>query len=137
MTKGIQYAIAAVQDVMLAQVGVRGGPDFPPDKIAQAEPFSVCMAGTGSVDYSDGLTIYNPITLRLWLTVAHTDTPRNDAKVIGYGDTVPAALWQSLDLAGTVDAIEAIRIVGYGLWTINGMARYGWSFEIDVRITAC
>ena len=137
MTKGIQYAIAAVQDVMLAQVGVRGGPDFPPDKIMQAEPFSVCMAGTGTIDYADGLTIYNPITLRLWLTVAHTDTPRNDAKVIGYGDTVPAALWATIDLSGTVDSIEAIRIVGYGAWTINGMARYGWSFEVDVRITAC
>lgn len=137
MTKGLSYAIAAVQDVMLAQVGVRGGPDFPPDKIAQAEPFSVCMAGPGSIDYSDGLTIYYPMTLRLWLTVAHKDTPRDDAKVIGYGDTVPAALWASLDLAGTVDAIEAIRIVGYGPWQINGMARYGWAFEIDVRITAC
>ena len=137
MTKGIQYAIAAVQDIMLAQVGVRGGPDFPPDKIAQAEPFSVCMAGPGSIDYADGLTIYNPITLRLWLTVAHKDTPRDDAKVIGYGDTVPAALWASLDLAQTVDVIEAVRIVGYGAWQINGTARYGWAFEIDVRITAC
>ena len=58
--------------------------------------------------------MYNPITLRLWLTVAHNDTPRNDAKVIGYGDTVPAALWAYIDLAATVDGIEAIRIVGYG-----------------------
>ena len=138
MTVGIQYAIAAVQDIMLAQVGVRGGPDYPPDKIAQAEPFSVCMAGPGTIDLTPGgLVVYNPITLRLWLTVAHNDTARNDAKVIGYGDTVPAALWADLDLAGTVDVIEAVRIVGYGPWQINGMPRYGWAFEIDVKITAC
>ena len=60
MTKGIQYAIAAVQDVMLAQVGVRGGPDFPPDKIAQAEPFSVCMAGTGSIDLTPAVDRVQP-----------------------------------------------------------------------------
>lgn len=137
MTKGIQYAIAAVQDILLAQSGVRYAPDNPKDLAAQAEPVSICMAGPGSIDYADGLTIYNPITLRLWLTVAHKDTGRDDAKVIGYGDTVPAALWASLDLAGTVDVIEAVRIVGYGPWQINGMARYGWAFEIDVRITAC
>ena len=104
---------------------------------AQAEPVSICMVGPGFVNYSDGLTIYNPITLRLWLTVAHKDTGRDDAKVIGYGDTVPAALWATKDLSGTVDSIEQIRIVGYGPWQINGMPRYGWAFEIDVRITAC
>lgn len=137
MTKGLQYAIPAVQDIMLAQVGVRGGPDFPPDKIAAAEPFSVCMAGPGTINYFDGLTIYYPMTIRLWLTVAHKDTPRDDAKVIGYGDTVPSALWADPTLSGTVDYIEVVRIVGYGPWTINGMPRYGWAFEIDVRITAC
>ena len=31
MTKGIQYAIAAVQDVLLAQSGVRYAPDNPKD----------------------------------------------------------------------------------------------------------
>ena len=71
MTKGIQYAIAAVQDILLAQSGVRYAPDNPKD------------------------------------------------------------------LAGTVDSIEQIRIAGYGPWQINGMPRYGWAFEIDVRITAC
>ena len=137
MTKGIQYAIAAVQDIMLAQVGVRGGPAFPPDKIAPAEPFSVCMAGTGTIDYNDGLTTYRQ-TLRLWLTVAHKDTPRDDAKIIGYGDTAPMALWASINLSGTVDAITApIRVVGYGPWQINGMPRYGWAWEIDVLITVC
>ena len=138
MTKGIQYAIAAVQDVLLAQSGVRYAPDNPKDLAAQAEPVSICMAGPGIIDMTPGgLIVYNPITLRLWLTVAHKDTGRDDAKVIGYGDTVPAALWASLDLAGTVDVIEALRIVGYGPWQINGMPRYGWAFEIDVRITAC
>ena len=137
MTKGIQYAIAAVQDVLLAQSGVRYAPDNPKDLAAQAEPVSICMAGPGFVNYSDGLTIYNPITLRLWLTVAHKDTGRDDAKVIGYGDTVPAALWATIDLSGTVDSIEQIRIVGYGPWQINGMARYGWAFEIDVSIRVC
>ena len=38
MTKGIQYAIAAVQDVLLAQSGVRYAPDNPKDLAAQAEP---------------------------------------------------------------------------------------------------
>lgn len=137
MTKGLSYAIAAVQDVMLALPGIRYAPDNPPDMAAHAEAVSICMAGPGTVDYADGLTIYYPMTLRLWVTAAHKDTARNDAVVIGYGDTVPAALWASLDLAGTVDAIEALRIVGYGPWVINGMARYGWAFEIDVRITAC
>jgi hypothetical protein len=137
VTKGIQHAIAAIQDVMLLQSGIRYAPDNPQDMAAMAEPVSICMAGTGIVNYGDGLTIYNPITLRLWLTVAHKDTGRNDAKVIGYGDSVPQALWQSLNLAGTVDSIEQIRIVGYGPWSINGLARYGWAFEIDVRITVC
>ena len=137
MTKGIQYAIAAVQDVMLLQSGIRYAPDNPQDMAAQAEPVSICMAGPGVVDYFDGCVYYNPITLRLWLTVAHKDTGRNDATVIGYGDSVPAALWATINLSDTVDSIEQIRIVGYGPWMINGMARYGWAFEIDVRITVC
>ena len=137
MAKGIQYAIAAVQDVMLTLPGIRYAPDNPVDMAAQAEAVAICMAGTGLVNYSDGLTIYNPITLRLWVTVAHKDTTRNDAAVIGYGDTVPGALWSTIDLDGTVDSIEAVRIAGYGPWTVNGMARYGWAFEIDVRITTC
>jgi hypothetical protein len=94
------------------------------------------MAGTGTVDYADGLTI-SRVTLRLWVTVSHKDTPRDDAKVIEYGDSVPQALWATIDLDGTVDSIEAIRIAGYGPWNVAGQARYGWAFEIDVRITAC
>lgn len=137
MTKGIQYAIPAVQALIDAVAGVRYAPDNPPDKIAHAEPVSVCMAGPGVVNYFDGCIYYNPITLRVWLTVAHKDTPRNDATMVPYGDSVPAALWASIDLSSTVDSIEAIRIVGYGPWTINGMARFGWAFEIDVRITVC
>lgn len=137
----IAASIAAIQDVILAQTGVRGGPDNPPDKIAAAQPFSVAMAGPGTVNYSDGLTIWYPQTIRVWLTVAHNDTARNDATVIGYGDTVPEALWAEAatdpTLGGAMDSIEAIRIVGYGPWQINGMPRYGWYFEIDVRITSC
>lgn len=137
MAKGIRYAIPAIQDVVGALSGIRYAPDNPTDLAAQADPIAICMAGTGLIDYADGLTIYNPITLRLWVTVAHKDTPRNDAAVIGYGDSVPQALWQSIDLAGTVDSIEAIRIVGYGPWTVAGLQRFGWAFEIDVRITVC
>lgn len=137
MTKGLQYAIAAIQDILLAQSGVRYAPDNPKDLAAQAEPVSICMAGPGTVNYFNGLTIYYPMTLRLWLTVAHKDTGRDDAKVIGYGDTVPAALWADPTLSGTVDHIDLVRIAGYGPWTINGMPRYGWAFEVDVRITAC
>lgn len=44
MTKGIQYAIAEVQDTMLA-LGLRYAPDNPVDQIAQAEASAVCMAG--------------------------------------------------------------------------------------------
>lgn len=135
MTKGIQYAIQEVQDTMLA-LGLRYAPDNPVDQIAQAEASAVCMAGTGTVDYADGLTT-SRVTLRLWVTVAHKDTPRDDQKVIAYGDSVPIALWQTIDLSSTVDSITAIRIVGYGPWTVAGQARFGWAFEIDVLITAC
>lgn len=137
MTKGIQYAIPAVQTLVNAVTGIRAAPTFIPDKIAEQEAVSVCMAGPGMVNYFDGCVYYNPITLRLWITVAHKDTPRNDAAMLPYGDSVPAALWASIDLSSTVDSIEAIRIVGYGPWSINGMARFGWAFEIDVRITVC
>jgi hypothetical protein len=137
MTRGIQYAIPAVQDILAAQTGVRAAPDNPPDKVAEAEPVSICMAGPGTIDYFDGCVYFRPITLRLWLTVAHKDTARNDAKILPYGDSVPAALWADPTLSSTVDSIETIRIVGYGPWQINGMARYGWAFEIDVRITVC
>jgi hypothetical protein len=81
------------------------------------------------------------MTIRCWLTVAHKDTPRDDAKVIGYGDTVPKALWAAAasdpTLGGACDGIEIIRCMGYGQWLINGMQRYGWYWEIDVRITSC
>jgi hypothetical protein len=69
--------------------------------------------------------------------VAHFDTPRADQKTIAYGDSVPIALWATIDLSGTVDSITAIRIVGYGPWTVAGQNRFGWAFEIDVLITAC
>lgn len=137
MTKGIAAAISAVQTVMLTLPGIRYAPIDPPDSIAQAEPVAICMAGRGQVNYSSGLLIYNPITLLLWITVTHKDTPRDSAKLIDYGDDVPAALWTSLDLAGAVDTIEAVRIAGYGPWVVNSMDRFGWAFEIDVRITAC
>ena len=137
MTKGIQYAIPAVQTLVNAVTGIRAAPTYIPDKIAEPEAVSVCMAGPGLVNYFDGCVYYNPITLRLWITVAHKDTSRNDATMLPYGDSVPAALWASIDLSSTVDSIEAIRIAGYGPWSINGMARFGWAFEIDVRITAC
>lgn len=132
----IVAAIQGIQDIVIAQTGVRGAPDNPPDKIAQAEPYAVCMAGSGTVDYNDGLTTYRQ-TLRLWLTVAHKDTPRDDATILPYGDSVPYALWADQTLSGSVDSITAIRTVGYGAWQINGMARYGWAWEIDVLITVC
>lgn len=137
MTKGIANAIAAVQALMLEQPGIRHAPIDPPDRIAQAEPVAICMAGRGRVQYTGGLLVYNPVTLLLWVTVTHKDTPRDSAKLIDYGDTVPAALWSSLDLDGAVDSIEDVRMVGYGPWVVNSMDRFGWHFEIDVRITAC
>ena len=126
---GLQSAIEAIQDVCLAVSGVRAAPDYPPES-ANAFPFVACYPVSGSFVGGPMGAMKALHGIAVEVHVARRDLPNDVQTIIGYGETIAAALLNAPTLASTVDTIRADEGISY---TFGGM-QWGDTQTIGYRL---
>ena len=129
----LAQVVTAIQALVANVSGIREAPSTPPENMHDF-PFAVCIPLRGDWNReSYGTCTTKHHTFRLTVHVARASLPHDYTAIIGYGDTVPAALLADQTLTSTVDTVDALR------WEL-GAVEYGdaqtlaWTFDIDTTI---
>jgi len=130
MTLTIAGAIAQVQTLAAALTDMAMAPSYPLESFNEF-PFAITFQGPSR--YEGGPVKQQFITLITEIHVSRANLPVNIAKVAGYGDTFPAAIWADPTLAGTVTCVNAVRCAGLAPLGYGDMETIGFRFEIDVK----
>lgn len=109
--------------------------DEPPEKIKRF-PATVCFVRSADwkVEPADVLK-GSPVTIALQLHVARKDLERDTQKVMPFSVLVPREIWDTDDLNGTVDTIQAVRQTRFGELNWGDEKTFGIEWEIDVKFT--
>ena len=130
----IQDAIEGIQDVMLTVSGIKGAPDYPPEKLGGLFPLAITFASEG--EWSDGpaqsaRALHNII---IEVHCARRDMQYDVEKAVTFGDTVPLALIADRTLGGVVDTFGDITY-RFGAMKYGDDQSIGWRFVVeDIKI---
>ena len=130
MTLTIAGAIAQVQTLAAALTDMAMAPSYPLESFNEF-PFAITFQGPSR--YEGGQVKQQFITLITEIHVSRANLPVNVAKVAGYGDTFPAAIWADPTLNSTVTCVNAVRCAGLAPLDYGDMPTIGFRFEIDVK----
>ncbi len=130
MTLTIAGAIAQLQTLALAQTGMAMAPSYPLESFNEF-PFAITFQGPSH--YDGGPVKQQFVTLITEIHVSRANLPVSIAKIAGYGDTFPAAIWADATLAATVTCVNAVSCSGLKPLGYGDMQTVGFRFEIDVK----
>lgn len=101
-------AIKAVQDKILTVSGINAAPDYAPEQLGGAFPFSVAYPSTGNHSAAvPGVRKFLG-SIIIEIHVARKHLPTDIQSVIGFGDSIPAALLADPTLGGVINTFSDI-----------------------------
>ena len=129
----IEAAIGAIQAIVGAVSGIKGAPDYPPESLG-VYPMAVCYPGDGDVEIKVAGEMQGLHNIVLEVHAARKNLKTDVDALIGFGDTIPAALLADTTLDGAVDTFGGMSY-RFGGMSYNGMDTIGWRFTLrNVKI---
>jgi hypothetical protein len=125
--------VSAVATIVRGVSGVRGAPAAVPEDIA-AYPFAVTYASGGVWEFGPAGDKKGLHSVTVELHVARKELPRDVAKAMPFGDTIPNALMRDPTLGGTASTFGRIRY-SFGPLGWGGMDTIGFRFVLeDIKV---
>ena len=138
MSKTLDDALKAVQDICGRVTGVRSAPEYATDKVP---PGIWCMAFPVDGEYSQpsNKVLKGLHNIGLYVYAPRVDLPKTLRQIVPYGELITAALESETSLLDTVSTFGPIRYtfnMALNVGTPSAPAyATGWSFVItDVKI---
>ncbi len=127
----IQKACEAILDDVLTLKGIRQASDAPEEQY-HAAPFAVCYPLRCRWDRITDWTQESHV-LSVEIHQFRVNLAQDYMTLIGYGDTLPALLWNDINLNSNVAYIGDIRgSFGADMW--GGLPTLRWRFEVTVTL---
>jgi hypothetical protein len=130
---GLGDAIAQVQTTVLTVTGIKAAPSVPPEQLSGEFPFSVAYPGEGN--WTEAVAGLKQILAAIVVEIhfQRGDLPSDVTAALGYGDSIPNALFKKLGtdkFGGTISAFSNIRYT-FGSMDWGSIKTIGWRFFLE------